>query len=63
MLGMWLADGLETRDIVFFGIFFIAELVLAFGRQAWLLLEHDRAVAPSARCGPRPCAAMRSSRP
>jgi diguanylate cyclase (GGDEF)-like protein len=43
MLGLWLAGRLATGDIAFFGIFFVAELVLVFGRQAWLLVENGRA--------------------
>ncbi len=45
MFGLWLAGRLEAGDIVFFGIFFIAELVIVFGRQAWLLVENGRAAS------------------
>jgi diguanylate cyclase (GGDEF)-like protein len=45
LLGLWVADRLATGELVFFGIFFVVELVLVFGRQAWLLVENGRAAS------------------
>ena len=43
-LGLWLGHLLGAEAVAFFGAFFVAELVLAFGRQAWLLVDNRRAV-------------------
>jgi diguanylate cyclase (GGDEF)-like protein len=38
------AGALTTGAILFFALLFVAELVLAFGRQAWLIVDNRRAV-------------------
>jgi diguanylate cyclase (GGDEF)-like protein/putative nucleotidyltransferase with HDIG domain len=43
-LGLWLADSLDRATVVFLCAGFLVELVLAFGRQAWLLVENRRSV-------------------
>src|SRR5437763_1527271 len=39
-----LAGDLPAWGVAFFGAFFLAAMVLAFGRQAFVLLDHERAV-------------------
>ena len=49
-LAVWLADGrLDTWKLFFFGAFFVFALVVAFGRQAYLLLDNRRAVTRERR--------------
>ncbi len=49
-LAVWLEDGrLAGWQLVFFGTFFLFALVVAFGRQAYLLLDNRRAVTRERR--------------
>jgi diguanylate cyclase (GGDEF)-like protein/putative nucleotidyltransferase with HDIG domain len=49
-LVVWLEDGrLDPWQLVFFGAFFLFALVVAFGRQAYLLLDNRRAVTRERR--------------
>ncbi len=49
-LAVWLGEGrLETWQLAFFGAFFVFALVVAFGRQAYLLLDNRRAVTRERR--------------
>ena len=49
-LAVWLDEGgLDTWQLVFFGAFFLFALVVAFGRQAYLLLDNRRAVTRERR--------------
>jgi diguanylate cyclase (GGDEF)-like protein/putative nucleotidyltransferase with HDIG domain len=49
-LAVWLADGrLDPWQLIFFGTFFLFALVVAFGRQAYLLLDNRRAVTRERR--------------
>ncbi|MDX6649965.1 MAG: hypothetical protein QOJ97_1916 [Solirubrobacteraceae bacterium] len=43
-LGLWLGGLFDRGAMIFFGAFFLVELILAFGRQAWLLVDNRRAV-------------------
>ena len=43
-LALWSAGELDTPAIVLFSLLFVAELVLVFGRQAWLLVDNRQAV-------------------
>jgi diguanylate cyclase (GGDEF)-like protein/putative nucleotidyltransferase with HDIG domain len=42
---IWIAGRLQAGDIAFFGTFFVMELILVFGRQAWLLVDNRQSVA------------------
>jgi diguanylate cyclase (GGDEF)-like protein/putative nucleotidyltransferase with HDIG domain len=44
-VGLWLSGDLHAWALSYFASFFVALLVLAFGRQAYLLLDNRRAVA------------------
>jgi diguanylate cyclase (GGDEF)-like protein/putative nucleotidyltransferase with HDIG domain len=48
-LGLWLGGVLRPAALAFFGAFFLVELVLVFGRQAWLLVDNRRAVTRERR--------------
>ena len=49
-LGVWLDDGsLAPWQLAFFATFFMLALVVAFGRQAYLLLDNRRAVTRERR--------------
>jgi diguanylate cyclase (GGDEF)-like protein/putative nucleotidyltransferase with HDIG domain len=49
-LAVWLDEGrLEPWQVVFFGTFFFFALIVAFGRQAYLLVDNRRAVTVERR--------------
>src|SRR3954468_12446487 len=48
-VGLSLAGRLPAWGLAYFGLLFIVSLGLAFGRQAWLLLDHRRAVVRERR--------------
>jgi diguanylate cyclase (GGDEF)-like protein len=49
MLALSVTGQLGTWGLVFFGSFFAVVLALAFGRQAWLLIDNQRAVTRERR--------------